>query len=795
MKKLIIISILAIIGFSNASAQNIIKVTRSEQEQIISLSTDQVLEVQLPQRPSNGYAWVEAASLSDKVQKTITQIGDGEFVHKPNELKSSNGRSLVGQVGTEVIKYIGASQGTTVLTLELRRPWIKNGPVIDSYSITVVSAGKYTGTYTPPVKALHKYSKALTSKETQIPGIPTSWDWRLQCTPIKDQAQCGSCWDFAGCGTFECNILIHDGVTRDISEQYIINCDTIDGNGCDGGWCPHDYWMAPQGAVYETDCPYVDASCWTVYGSNSACRNTCETYPYHETIDSYACIGGEDSMTGVPSVDSMKYHIYNHGPIWVCVDASNFSNYTGGIWTETSPAGYIDHSIDLVGWKDTTVSDGSGGYWILRNSWAAAWGISGYMYISYGSDLVGYDANYIVYKGGVSPHTIPPVANFGASVTSSCTGVIQFLDSSVNIPTSWQWDFGDGGTSNVENPLHTYATSGNYTVTLKATNNYGTNTKSKTSYITISLATPPTASGASCIGPCSVTLSASGSDILTWYDAATGGNHVNTGTSYITPILTSTTTYYVQDSIPPSTFITCGKTAMGSGGSSGGYAIAGGAHYLTFDCSTAVTLVSVTMYGNTNAPGNRTISLKNSSGIVLQSATLNILSGQHTYNLNFNIPADTNLFLVCSSGLNIYRDTSGVTYPYTTPGYISIKGGLAGSDYYYYFYNWKVGVTPTCLSPRVPVVTTINLTGINEFSEGNFEVYPNPASDMIEVSSVQEAVSSIEIYNLLGEKVFTSPFTDYRSPTTINVANLPNGMYVVEVKTEKGVGMRKFVKE
>ena len=103
-----------------------------------------------------------------------------------------------------------------------------------------------------------------------------------------------------------------------------------------------------------------------------------------------------------------------------------FSSYSGGIWTETPPSGYIDHAIDLVGWCGLTAFVPGGGYWILRNSWDVTWGMNGYMYISYGSDLVGTYADYMVYKGG-TPHNIPPITNFGAAVTNSCTGVIQFL--------------------------------------------------------------------------------------------------------------------------------------------------------------------------------------------------------------------------------------------------------------------------------------------------------------------------------------------------------------------------------
>ena len=84
----------------------------------------------------------------------------------------------------------------------------------------------------------------------------------------------------------------------------------------------------------------------------------------------------------------------------------------------------------------------------------------------------------------------------------------------------------------------------------------------------------------------------------------------------------------------------------------------------------------------------------------------------------------------------------------------------------------------------------------------NISVYPNPVTTTLTidipkaaVSSGQYAVSNIAIYNLLGEKVYTLPITDNRSPITINVDDFPNGVYVVEVRTENGVEVRKIVKE
>ena len=50
-----------------------------------------------------------------------------------------------------------------------------------------------------------------------------------------------------------------------------------------------------------------------------------------------------------------------------------------------------------------------------------------------------------------------------------------FTDGSTGTPTSWSWNFGDGNTSTVQNPMHTYAAAGSYTVTLTVVNACGTN--------------------------------------------------------------------------------------------------------------------------------------------------------------------------------------------------------------------------------------------------------------------------------------------------------------------------------
>ena len=67
-----------------------------------------------------------------------------------------------------------------------------------------------------------------------------------------------------------------------------------------------------------------------------------------------------------------------------------------------------------------------------------------------------------------------PAANFSYTVDGR---TITFTNTS-SYATAYSWNFGDGATSTEENPVHTYATDGNFTVVLTATNDLGTSTKS-----------------------------------------------------------------------------------------------------------------------------------------------------------------------------------------------------------------------------------------------------------------------------------------------------------------------------
>jgi PKD repeat protein len=89
---------------------------------------------------------------------------------------------------------------------------------------------------------------------------------------------------------------------------------------------------------------------------------------------------------------------------------------------------------------------------------------------------------------------VTPVADFQGSPTSGDTPLtVNFIDLSSGEPTSWSWNFGDGGTSTLQDPSYTYNMAGTYTVTLTATNGVGSDAETKTDYIDVSEPAPPVA--------------------------------------------------------------------------------------------------------------------------------------------------------------------------------------------------------------------------------------------------------------------------------------------------------------
>lgn len=174
----------------------------------------------------------------------------------------------------------------------------------------------------------------------------------------------------------------------------------------------------------------------------------------------------------------------------------------------------------------------------------------------------------------ISNCSTPPDANFSATpTTTSCSGTVQFTDQSTDSPTSWLWNFGNGITSTLQNPLYTYPAAGTYTVMLRVSNAVGLDSLTRTSYITIDLSSPPpvpVAAAASAVGGTTFTAnwnSVAGAtayylDVATdnmFTTFVTGYNNLNVGTATtrnITGLVCEGTYYYRVRAVN-----NCGTTA------------------------------------------------------------------------------------------------------------------------------------------------------------------------------------------------------------------------------------------
>ena len=204
--------------------------------------------------------------------------------------------------------------------------------------------------------------------------------------------------------------------------------------------------------------------------------------------------------------------------------------------------------------------------------------------------------------------------------------------------------------------------------------------------VTVSMAQPPTSSSniSSCT-PNTFNLYANGSGngTLNWYDSSSGGNYLSSGSSFTTPLLSSTQTFYVEDSIPaPSVYGAPSDNTIGAGANYNGN------QHLIFDCLSASVLKSVKVYAST--AGNRTVELRDDNGTVLDSRVVYVPLGESRIDLDFSIAVGTDYQLGTTSGVNqnLFRNSAGANYPYNINGLLEIttsSAGLLGYPDYYYF--------------------------------------------------------------------------------------------------------------
>jgi PKD repeat protein len=313
---------------------------------------------------------------------------------------------------------------------------------------------------------------------------------------------------------------------------------------------------------------------------------------------------------------------------------------------------------------------------------------------------------------GIQPPT-SPVAAMAITSTFACSGSFQFADQSTGAPTSWLWNFGDGTTSTLQNPTHIYGANGTYTVSLKATNVYGTNTVTNTNYVTVSgKAAGPTAPNVTQCSAGTFSLSASTTNPVFWYDS--NSNLLSMSNPFTTPSLTKTTTYWVDDWVYNSSLTNTQSLGALSDNIGNGtlYANASPTLTLKFSVVMPVVLQTVTVYSG--VAGSNAVQYANAGGTVLASQAVTLVVGINVLTLNWTLPAGGPYYMSLTNITNIYFTIGNTAFPYNDGyGLISITGsdyidnyGSAYSTYYPYFYDWVVN-EPYCVSAKTPVSAII----------------------------------------------------------------------------------------
>jgi PKD repeat protein len=406
-----------------------------------------------------------------------------------------------------------------------------------------------------------------------------------------------------------------------------------------------------------------------------------------------------------------------------------------------------------------------------------------------------------------------PVADFSGAPTIGLPPMdVNFTDLSQNAVTTWAWDFGDGNTSTIQNPLNTYINSGLYTVSLTVTGPGGSDTETKTDYITVDYH-PPTcdfiADVTSGVAPLTVNfsdLSVDSVDIWSWdfgdggssteenpqYDYSTpglytvsltvtgpGGTDSHTKTDYIDvqwPAPVAEFSGFPTVGAPPLmvnfTDASTGQIAtyawnFGDGGTS---VTQNPAHQYM---SSGVYTVSLTVTG----PGGNDTEVKTDYITVSSLPPTADFSGNP---ISGFFPLLVNFTDLSGGAVNQWRwyfgdgGTSIVQNPahtYNNSGNytVSLKAiGPSGSD----------------SIAKVNYITV--LVGIEELNTDKMKIYPNPCSEYLMIDS-KESVQSIAMADIIGN-IVKDELIQCPAPCNykVNMTDLHQGIYFCRITMEDG---------
>jgi hypothetical protein len=291
-------------------------------------------------------------------------------------------------------------------------------------------------------------------------------------------------------------------------------------------------------------------------------------------------------------------------------------------------------------------------------------------------------------------------------------------------------------------------------------------------------------------------------DSILWYDDPLG-SAVKSGPIYVTPLVDTTTTYYVQQV----------QTILGGPSTVGPLGHTGNTMYnsnmsngaIRFNVVERFRLDSVHVY--TAFSGERTVIIMDVFSDTIYNETFQIDSGDIYLSIDtwlevgddYVMTTDGSKNQVTFGGISprLIRSDGGISYPFVVPETVEIVGTATSQQFYYYFYDWHLTREDHyCVGDLIPVQVVVmdSTSGIFNPLFETLELMPNPASDELTIRSIEYLShnAQISVHDAQGRKV--SGWSMDKSAGRLFVRNLPQGMYIVRMDVDDRTLIGKFVK-
>jgi hypothetical protein len=91
----------------------------------------------------------------------------------------------------------------------------------------------------------------------------------------------------------------------------------------------------------------------------------------------------------------------------------------------------------------------------------------------------------------------------------------------------------------------------------------------------------------------------------------------------------------------------------------------------------------------------------------------------------------------------------------------------------------------------IPLVVTGDLNG----RRGEFKLFPNPATEYLSLSGIKGAIQEVRITDMAGRAMRPAQIQKTADRVTISLNELPEGLYILNIKSESGNHRMRFIKK